>query len=542
MPIILRAVSLDDVPLTQSISARFEADGGTIGRADVNTMALPDPERHISRQQAQIAMAPEGFTIRNVGAANPILVRNLRLMQGETLPIRHLDQVRIGGYLLEVVDLGDAEGDTISNGPVAKASPTPESPFGRPPAQALRPSAGFGDVNAPLSGDNPFADLLQVTPPAASATAPRERPASPAPAPSAPPSPGAAFPQSSARLPDDFDPFGQLPDAPAKPAADPARVRGVFGDLIPDTGPSSLDEMFGLGKAGAPDLLAAFSSEAPPHSTSEGRAASVDPLVLFDRQRQPAPVSADPTVGDDVPEVRAAFRPPRPLGPAEVEAPARAPVRPAARSMPTGTAADGAPLWAAFCEGARLRPERCREPDVEAMRSIGALLRAAVEGTMQLITVRSATRHELHAQVTVIKPRDNNPLKFSPDAQSALEQLMQPPLRGFLAGPEAMTDAMADLVSHAIGSMAGTRAALEGVLARFAPEELEAKIETRSLLDSVLPGHRKAKLWELYRQHYGAIREEAQEDFHALFGKAFLAAYEQQLERLMHDKNASSFE
>ena len=430
-------------------------------------------------------------------------------------------------------DLAAAEASTSAHEP-------PTAPRIAAAAYAPPPAAGLGDLQAPLSGSNPFANLLQGAPPPAAS---RDRPATRA-APAA---------SSASRLPDDFDPFGEMPapaPAPATPAEAP-RGRGAFGDLIPDAGPSSLDDLFGLGRAGTPDLLTAFASEAPAPSTAGAATPSVDPLVLFDRERRSAPVvPTDPTIADDVPEIRAAYRPPRPLPAAAIDPdpapPAR--TRPAPVRQPTAAAsdgasdgaADGAALWAAFCEGARLRPERGRDLDVDAMRSIGALLRAAVDGTMQLITVRSATRHELHAQVTVIKPRDNNPLKFSPDPQSALEQLLQPPLRGFLAGPEAMSDAMADLVGHAIGSMAGTRAALEGVLGRFVPDELEAKMETKSLLDSVLPGHRKARLWELYRQHFGAIREEAQEDFHTLFGKAFLAAYEQQLERLARDRASTS--
>jgi FHA domain-containing protein len=61
---------------------------------------------------------------------------------------------------------------------------------------------------------------------------------------------------------------------------------------------------------------------------------------------------------------------------------------------------------------------------------------------------------------------------------------------------------------------------------------LESKLVGQTLLDSMLPMNRKAKLWTLYLQHFESIREEAQEDFHSLFGKAFLAAYDQQLERL----------
>ena len=174
------------------------------------------------------------------------------------------------------------------------------------------------------------------------------------------------------------------------------------------------------------------------------------------------------------------------------------------------------------------------------MRVVGMMLRAAVEGTVQQMAMRQATRQELQAQVTVIRPKNNNPLKFAPDGQSAMEQMLQPAVRGFLPGPAAMTDAMHDLLGHAIGTMAGTRAALEGVLKRFGPQELEAKLASKSVLDSVLPMNRKAKLWELYLQHYGSIRDEAQEDFHTLFGRACLAAYEQQLERLRREKAAAS--
>jgi FHA domain-containing protein len=195
-------------------------------------------------------------------------------------------------------------------------------------------------------------------------------------------------------------------------------------------------------------------------------------------------------------------------------------------------AASDAALWRAFCEGAGLDLQLPNGLDEQAMRTIGQVLQAAVAGTLQLIAVRASTKLELRADVTMIQPRANNPLKFAPDAQTGLEQLLVPPPRGFMAGPAAMRDAMNDLVGHSIGTMAGMRAALDGILARFEPNELESKLSGKSLLDSVLPMNRKARLWDLYRQHFDAIREEAQEDFHTLFGKAFLAAYEQQVDRL----------
>ncbi|MBK9136423.1 MAG: type VI secretion system-associated FHA domain protein TagH [Betaproteobacteria bacterium] len=166
------------------------------------------------------------------------------------------------------------------------------------------------------------------------------------------------------------------------------------------------------------------------------------------------------------------------------------------------------------------------------MRHIGRVLRAAVEGTLQLVAVRASTKHEMRAQVTQIRSSANNPLKFSPDAASGLAQLLTPPQRGFLDGAAAMDDAMQDLVGHSIGTVAGMRAAIEGMLARFDPAALESQLGAGSRLANLLPMNRKARLWELYLQHHRQIRDEAEEDFHTVFGRAFVAAYEEQVDRL----------
>ena len=198
--------------------------------------------------------------------------------------------------------------------------------------------------------------------------------------------------------------------------------------------------------------------------------------------------------------------------------------------------------WSAFCSGAGIAVPPHPNGSEEGLREIGRLMRSAVDGALRLMAVRASTKHELRAAVTVIQARDNNPLKFSPDASSALEVLLQPSARGFLAGPAAMDDAMHDLVGHSIGTVAGMRAAIDGMLDRFAPVELEAKLVGRSVLDNVLASHRKAKLWDLYVQHHDSIREEAQEDFHTLFGKAFLAAYDQQIAQLRRRPHAPRVE
>ena len=225
---------------------------------------------------------------------------------------------------------------------------------------------------------------------------------------------------------------------------------------------------------------------------------------------------------------------PRPV-PLSVPTPAPAP---APSTSPDS--ADATRLWAALCQGAGINLPMPAAGAEAQLRDIGRILRSAVDGTLRLMAVRTSTRHEMRAQVTIIQARNNNPLKFSPDAQAALEALLQPSVRGFLEGPAAMEDAMQDLVGHSIGSVAGMRAALEGVLDRFAPEQLEGKLTSKSVLDSLLTGPRKARLWDLYLQHQSTIRDEATDDFHALFGKAFLAAYEQQVAQLKRNAKVAA--
>jgi FHA domain-containing protein len=532
MTLTLVAVSLNDQPLSQPITAGFDTRGGTIGRADHNTMALPDPQRHVSRLQAEIVAQGESYMIRNVGAANPISVGVHALGTGETHVLSDRDQIRIGGYLLKVQF--DAEDQTAPHTTPRAMSTGPGT---RPPV--VRSSAP-----PPMSANNPFADLMGGSAPPDRTDPFAELMAAPAGV--DPRSAGVTPVQSntsapSLRLPDDFDPFAAPPTAPAPAAlsSDP------FADLMPGSGAESIDQAFNLGASGD-DPLARFIAASPPADKSQNTpdGPSIDPLALFGGA-PPASSSAGPTQPDNLPARHAAYQPP-PLrneatqpaaaAPAQPMQASPAPARAVTPTAAASTSIDAAAMWAAFCAGAGVDLPQPPGPPADCMHNIGQILRSAVEGTLRLMAVRATTKHELHAAVTMIRQSDNNPLKFSPDGKAGLEQLLRPPLRGFLDGPAAMDDAMNDLVGHAIGTVAGMRAAIDGMLGRFGPEALESKLTRASMLDAVLPMNRRARLWDLYLQHHQAIRDEAQEDFHALFGKAFLAAYEQQIERIKRSR------
>jgi len=677
MNLVLRALTLNDQPLSQAIVGCFDVKGGTIGRSDTNTMTLPDPERHISRLQAEVIAQEGEFHVRNAASANAIFINGRALGPGERGVLANNDELRIGGYVLGVLIEADNEivrtitqgravvdaravivnsavehrtdPHQMAKGRDARAAaplsqpPLPPLPSPAPPPRATPP--------APAAASNPFADLLTPSPPAGGSVPNPNDPfagllGTPAPpassradpfaflnAPAAAParSPAPAAPSGApARLPDDFDPFANLAPAPA-PRAPAAAPRVGANDLLGSVGagsgtPASIDTSFGLGPASssAADPLANFLNPAPssPGSAMAGSgAASTDPFAMFGTP--PAAPAAGPAAHaafDHTPELKAAYQPPQvaaprpapqaatpsvdlpldtpaapaapvapsvdqlfaglglgsggasadPLAdflgakPSSVPAPAPAvPAPPTARTPPAGpraipdhpattpairplaapvpatkagasggAAASVDPLWAAFCEGAGIRIDLPQGLNPDQMRMLGKVLREATEGALRLMAVRATAKTELRAAVTTIRARNNNPLKFSPNAQAALEQLLQPPLRGFMAGPLAMQDAMHDLVGHSIGTMAGMRAALAGVLSRFEPGELEHKLVGKSVVDSLLPMNRKAKLWDLYLQHFDSIRNDAQDDFHNLFGAAFVAAYEDQLDRL----------
>jgi len=219
---------------------------------------------------------------------------------------------------------------------------------------------------------------------------------------------------------------------------------------------------------------------------------------------------------------------------AAAAAPRAAAPPPAARQGASApqAAMSGEALWRAFLEGAGIEAPLPNVPSPELLTEIGAMMRIAIGGIHRLAAMRAMAKDEMQAQMTVIQVRGNNPLKFAPDGMVALQLLLQPPARGFLAGPAALRDALVDLQSHQVGVMAGMRAALEAVLDRFDPAKLEAHLTSRSVFDSLRPGHRRARLWEVYLEHYRSLREEAQEDFQRFFGEAFREAYEAQVRSL----------
>lgn len=270
-------------------------------------------------------------------------------------------------------------------------------------------------------------------------------------------------------------------------------------------------------------------AEAPPPARDP---AAFPPTEIYEGRKDVQSVSARPTRPAGVPAFDVVLTPPPSLSPAApAPAPQPEPVAPAAPA-PAASADNTAALLAAFQRGLGMPIYAHGGLTPERMEQLGMVVRESVSGTMGLLKARALTKREFRADMTMIVSKENNPLKFAPDLEFALFQMLEPKGGGFMKAEPAMRDAYLDLRSHQFGFLAGMRAAIGGLIQRFKPEVLEQRISRGGFLSSVLPGARKARLWDLYEQHYAAISREAEDDFDALFGREFLKAYEAQIERL----------
>ena len=386
-------------------------------------------------------------------------------------------------------------------------------------------------------------------------------------------------------LPDDFNAF-HMPSSSSRNAADPlAELMGsraahdtssgvaIFG------GTPSIDSLFLTGGQDASHAsLFGIASAGGGDGTIEGLIRSgtaSDPLSLFDMPESAPAQSVRPMRNDSM-EVGSAFAPPLAMMGAHqsnaghhphasvvaampvnaLAAPAVPPTQAVAPSAlvpamqpalapaaprhiaATAASAPGVPaspdvLTDAFLRGAGLAPGALPHGlTPEIMTIVGSLLRSATAGAVDMLAARAATKREVQASVTIISVQANNPLKFLPNADSALLQLLGKKMPGFMRADVAMRDAFDDLRAHEVGVIAGTRAALTEVLGKFDPAMLGDKLAKGSVLESLMPSARKAKLWDMYLERYLQIRREAEDDFQSIFGRAFVQAYERETARI----------
>ena len=453
-------------------SRTFSSGTLSIGRGERNDWVLADPERHLSKTHCVLSLENGNCVLTDL-STNGVTINGAR--QPTTRDSRTVltdgDTFSLGDYTitLEIV-AGDSAaaqpGDPLAIDPL-------DDPLGRPPDPAFRHPI---PVSQPIRrGEDPFDRRDE-----------NHRPADPH---------------------DDL--FAGVKPAqewsgPSQPdhADAPRHALAIRRAVLPQA-PAEIDF----------DALIGDLSGFEPHSPPRDDRASQ--LTDFDDLMAPA-------------------KPPQPLAqpaPAAPAAPpqAAAPPRPAA-GAPADNAEAARALLQAFLDGAGV-PSAPVAGDAEAaMRNAGQVFRAMVDGLREVLMSRANIKSEMRIEQTLLRSTDNNVLKFSFSAEDAVIALLSPSRPGYMPPLAAAREALNDIKAHEIAVMAGVQTALLGLLQRFDPKTLEARL-SQGMIASMVPAARKARLWDSFRDLHGTIATEAEDDFQAVFGRAFAKAYKLQSKR-----------
>lgn len=574
MVLKLEVILYKGSPPPQPISAEFGSVGGGIGRGDANALVLPDAERYISRTHAKIVFRTGRYFIEDHGSSAPVLVNGRTLGKGVNSPLADGDQITIGEYVLRATLAAVVPPSLVPSDNVASAAPKDDplaffgsggtDPFGAvgqiPVAEdPFGMQAPKGAVAIPEDFD-PFANLGSPQAPAENKGSHSDTPdlgLGLAPSNSLDQLFGLGTPKEE-RSPL-FDPLGVPQDAAPldlspsldplaafdkKPHATSAPQRNDVPELKGSYTPPkayldpALDENRAPGaRADQPENMI-LSWDQDGSASGEIKTVIVgsrkDQLPskenLPPRMESSLPPTAEPafdSLGASAPNSLESALPQTPEQDAGVASAAAAQSPPTSARPTAGTSADV--FVRAFLEGAGIADSNIPfDITPQTMHMLGKILRESMQGTLDLLLARATLKREIRAEVTMIAAKENNPLKFSPNVEAALAHLLVPQ-RGFMPPLEAIKDAHDDLRAHQFAFMAGMRAALAGVLRRFDPEQLEQRVTQKTVLDSLLPMNRRAKVWDLFVALYGEISAEAVDDFHSLFGREFLRAYEAQI-------------
>jgi type VI secretion system FHA domain protein len=429
---------------------------------------------------------------------------------------------------------GQPFGDRAAGGP-------PDDPFGPPPAEGPG-SVGRDDRDR----DDPFGIGPGAEPAAYDPFAEDDRPPKrqidaddPFGGPP-PPRGGGGFgedawpddasgrPGGGPTIPDDFDPLaddhgGDAWGGPSEADHVPAEHQSF--SVPPSRGPE--------GAGGAGTIPEDWDMPTPPE-----RAGTPPPPGEASRGPHREPPHGPPQGPPQGPHQGPPQGPPRAPQEGFREAPRQPPPgdrRPTGRPPASGGAAPaGGDPFQAFLAGAGIDPNDLPpEAAAEMMQTVGTLFRDMVAGLCDILMVRANIKERFQmTERTTLRRSENNPLKFSVDADDAMANLITRPRPGFLPADQAVREALGDIKAHELAVLAGMQTALKALLDRFDPANLEKRIEQTSVWDNILPANRKAKYWELFCEHYREIAREAEDDFHGLFGREFTRAYERQVKRL----------
>jgi len=464
MALKLRVISDQYKALGKRSSRLFGVTGGRIGRAHDNDWILTDPDRYISAHHCKV-------------------------------------EFRAGHWMLE---------DTSTNGVFINGSDVPASVDG---AYALKDGdrlrMGEYEILVSVDDRNDFS-------PDASGQLP------------APPRASRHAPAAIEDLGEELDLTDLLSDANVKPAK-PTRA----------SPPPQVNNAFDLGRALGIDLQPSRSdprannlSHTLPRQPQRGGFQSLlDPpdegdqrtvAISADKGRKP-----DDWLMQTQPYDRKSLQAltnSAAIG-RSADKPAAAPP-PAERARRDGNPLEPANGVEAFCRGAGIDPSALPlETQYALLQLAGQMVREVVFGLMDTLKGRADQKGRLRLHQTGIQPTENNPLKFSASVDEALVKLFDPHTSRYLGPVEAIRESFADLRTHQVALSGAIQAAIDEVMNRIEPRELQERFDRGLKRGALLGAANKMKYWDLYTEFYQVLNQRNEQNLPALFAEELARTY-----------------
>lgn len=177
----------------------------------------------------------------------------------------------------------------------------------------------------------------------------------------------------------------------------------------------------------------------------------------------------------------------------------------------------------------------------EVLLDLAATLRVAIEG-INGVFVDAETGvvgyPVTHANVHAI---EDNPLRFSKDANEALRVMFLERHSVHLTPSAAVVDSLEQIQNHNSSMTNSVEIGLDNLLRAFEPENLETRFERYRRQEKEMSEEaRDAWYWRTYRAYIQEMSNQRQEGLSRLFWDVFQKAYHEQLRAVKSKSNPSN--
>ncbi|MBM0107055.1 type VI secretion system-associated FHA domain protein TagH [Steroidobacter sp. S1-65] len=479
MALKLRVISDHYKALGKRSSRLFGVTGGKIGRAADNDWILPDPDRYISSHHCKVEFRAGQWMLEDT-STNGVFINGSDVpasVEG-AYALKDGDRLRLGDYeiLVGIDERNDFPPDASGQLPApVRAAPRRGSP---------EPEIDLGEE----------LDLTDLLSDAAMKAAEAPRPAA-----------------------------NGASSAVASPSA--GSSLNASSQSTPHSSPSLLD----LNKALGIDLQS--TRPGVQNNTVPGRPARSGFTSLLDNPDEPEQRTIAPGRKPDDWQMQTQPYDRKSLqaltNPGSMARPAEKPAATPARRATDGGTLEPANGVEAFCRGAGIDPSSLPLETQHALLQLaGQMTREVVLGLMDVLKGRADQKTRLRLSQTQIQPADNNPLKFSASVDEALLKLLDGHSNTRYLGPvEAIRDSFADLRTHQVALSGAIQAAIDELMNRIEPGELQEKFDRGLKRGALLGAANKMKYWDLYTEFYHVLNQRNEQNLPTLFAEELARTY-----------------